>query len=323
MQSRDLRTWQEEKGMRDVDVTSLSNVIMKIIEETTGLPFCEGRWASQRKMMELLDRRMKISRQLNANGCRFIQDSPCPSMLIPSCPVYNSMKAKDGSAVHDEKTALLAGTGWLDGPQVLCNECPMRNVIQQELSSTHTDPGTATESPFLIFAQIDSVLGEYNHSQSLRRNRLIINDFRFDGAMSMSFAAGLMHTKRHKLNVMKKLSPRFREVFGHEVPMLFSKPLCDIPHGNEEIPEEFMNALSILNARLDARIEVTSFDGYMIYAKVPLDSRESFLKEFGIRSWLSLYFEFWLKRNVETTLERPCIPYLSEEKCRHPYGICD
>lgn len=309
--------------MRDVDVTSLSNAIMKIIKETTGLPFCEGRWASQRKMVELLDRKMRMSRQLNADGCRFVGDSSCPTMLISSCPVYNSIKAKDESAVNDEKPALLAGTGWLDGPQVLCNGCPMRNVIQQELSSTHTDPGTATESPFLIFAQIDSVLGEYNHSQRLRRNRLVINDFRLDGAVSMSFAAGLMHTKRHELNVMKELSPRFREVFRHEVSMLFSKPLCDIPHGNEEIPEEIMNALSILNARLDAPIEVTPFDGYMIHANVPLRSRKSFLEEWGIRSWLSLYFEFWLKRRVETILERPCPPYFPGGKCRHPYGICD
>ena len=309
--------------MKNVDVTSLSNAIMKIIEETTGLPFCEDRWASQRKMVELLDRKMRMSRQLNADGCRFIRDSSCPSMLISSCPVYNSMKVKDESTARNEKAALIAGTGWLEGPHVLCNGCPMCNDIQQELSSTHTDPGTAIESPFFIFTQIDSVLGEYNHSQRLRRNRLVINDFRLDGAMSISFASGLMHTKRHELNVMKKLSPRFREVFGHEVPMLFSKPLCDIPHGNEGITDEIMNTLSLLNARLDAQLEVTSFDGYMIHAKVPLDSRESFLEEWGIRSWLSLYFEFWLKRRVETILERPCPPYFSGGKCRHPYGICD
>ena len=309
--------------MRDVDVTSLSNAIMKIIEETTGLPFCEGRWASQRKMVELLDRKMRMSRQLNADGCRFIGDSSSPTMLISSCSVYNSMKAKDESTVHDEKIALLAGTGWLDGPLVLCNGCPMRNTIQKELSSTHMGPRAATGCPFLIFAQIDSVLGEYNHSQRLRRNRLVINDFRLDGAMSLSFAAGLMHTKRHEFNIRKKLSPRFHEVFGHEVPMLFSKPLCDIPHGNEGIPEEIMNALSILNAKLDAQLEVTSFDGYVIHAKVPLDSRESFLEEWGIRSWLSLYFEFWLKRRVETILERLCPPCFSKGKCRHPYGICD
>ena len=309
--------------MRDIDVTSLSNAIMKIIEETTGLPFCEGRWASQRKMVESLDRKMRMSRQLNADECRFIGDSSCPTMLISSCPVYNSMKTKDESTAHNEKAALLAGTGWLDGPLVLCNGCPMRNAIQKELSSTHTDPGIVTECPSLIFAQIDSVLGEYNHSQHLRRNRLLINDFRLDGAMSMSFAAGFVHTKRHEFNIRKKLSPRFREVFGHEVPMLFSKPLCDIPYGNEKIPEEIMNALSILNARLDARIEATSFDGYMIHAKVPLGSRESFLEEWGIRSWLSLYFEFWLKRRVETILERPFPPYFSEEKCRYPHGICD
>ena len=298
--------------MKESDIPSIPNTIMELLAEKAAMPFCEGRWAATDHMLELMSRKMEISRQMNAEGWCLVQAPSYKADPVSSCPIYNN-------EMHGQKAALLAGDGWLDGPLSFCNGCPMRAAIRQKLTGLGGDP----QSPALVLGKIDSVLQGYNRLQHLKMDRLVVNDFRLDGAISLSYATAFPRTRRHEDRVRKKLAPMFHKAFGHDAPVVFSKPLCSIPHVEGKAPEPLITALSGLNARLDARIEVTSFDGHLIHVRVPLDSREAFQEEMELRAWLSMYFGFNLKMEVEVVLERPYPPFFPKKGHRYPDGVCD
>lgn len=299
--------------MEEVGVMDLSRAVMEILAEKAGMPFCEGRWAAEARMLEVLSKKMEMSRQMNAEGWRLVQTPSYGTVPESDCPLCGRM--------DDEETALSVGGGPLDGSSVFCNGCPMHDVIRQRLATEKAEP--APSSPVLVLEKIDSVLQGYNRSRHLRMDRLVIDDFRLDGALSLSPVVPFPRTRRYWEKVRKDLSPGLRKAFGHDVPIVFAKPLCRIPHVEGRVPEGLAAAFSELEAKLGTPVVATSFDGSLLHVRISMGPRADFQEEMGARIWLSMYSSFHLERAVEVVLERRSPSSSPIRRRRYPAGVCD
>lgn len=303
-----------------MNTTIIAKAIYKIMEEKLGCQFCEKYLSAQWDMMDFTFKHIEKNWQRLISKIKIIKKPQYTPISISNCPIYHELNNIKG----DDKKALLAEGSWLNGKLTLCSNCPMRNIIRHEMTNTEYSFLDNPYYPSATLEKILFVLGEYNVGQHFRWNKLFVNDFRIDGAMSLSFMTNLPHIEKHKKKVVKELTSRFHEIFGHDVPIIFSKPLSALPHGHDRIPDELAKALSALNDELKTdEIEISEMDGNVIYVKMPLYSHESFQEEMGIRYSLSLYFSFSLRKNIETVLERPCLPKLPEDKYKLPKGVCD
>lgn len=310
--------------MYSMNTKIIAETILKTTEEKLGCKFCEKYRDIQQQTIEFTCKRIERSWQELISKVRIIQTPPYTPISVTGCPIHNALNNQQPQKIIDDETkTLLAGNSWLNNNLTLCSKCPVRNMIRHEITNTEYSFQDNPYSPSITLEKILFVLGNYNVSQHFKWNKLFVNDFRVDGAMSLSFMTILPHSEQYRKKIIRKLSPQFHEVFGHDVPIIFSKPLCALPHDNEGISKELYNALSVLNAKLKTdNIEITAVDGSVIYINVPLNTHEFFEDEMGIRYWLSLYFSFALKEDVETVLERPYLPKLPKS-CKLRKGICD